>query len=78
MTVNTISEQLLLAIKSEQDFEQFMAELNQVNLEELQNDDAKKAFWINIYNSFFLILRKVKKVDKSDIYTTKGWEINKY
>lgn len=70
MTANQVSEQLLLALKSEQNFEAFVSSLEKVSLDELKSDSAKKAFWINIYNSFFLILRKIKKIEKSEIYTT--------
>ncbi len=72
---NKISEQLLLAVKMQQSPNKLIAELEQLNLQQLQADlktDAlKKAFWINCYNAYFQILRKTWKVNKSEIYTKK-------
>ena len=36
--------------------------------ENLVSDDRKKAFWLNIYNAYYQILRKDRKVEKSAIY----------
>ena len=73
---NQISEKLLLAIKTEQTPDALLDALAKISLTKLQIDLAsnpqKKAFWINIYNSFFQFLRKVKKLDKSKIYTEKA------
>ena len=72
---NKISENLLLAVKTNQSTVDLTAHLANMNLAQLQkdlsNDDCKKAFWINIYNAFFQILRKEKQVEKAKIYTTK-------
>ena len=38
----------------------------------LNNDDAKKAFWINIYNAYYQILANDKEIDKSNIFTIKA------
>ena len=54
---NTLSEELLLAVKMESDTAGLVKHLALYvykDLEkELHDDDKKKAFWINIYNSFF-------------------------
>lgn len=75
MAANTISEQLLLAVKNGQDVEPFLSALKNIKLDGLQGDDAKKAFWINIYNSFFLILRKTTNVNRLKIYTIRKIDI---
>jgi len=69
MTLNQLSEKLLLAVKMQESTE---AQINQLatwpNLEKaLRTDSEKKAFWINCYNAFFQILRR-KGIDKPAIY----------
>ena len=75
-SANQLSQQLLLAMKMQEAPEELMAELAAFPLNklkaELVNDDYKKAFWINIYNAWFLILRKLRKLEKATIYTDKG------
>lgn len=82
MTVNQISEKLLLAVKMGQDTTVFIHELENLSLDQLKkdlaNDQAKKAFWINIYNAFFQIFRKVNKLEKPAIYRNKLIRIAKY
>jgi len=50
---NKISESLLLAVKMKQETAILTSSLEKISLEKLQNDlnndDTKKAFWINIY-----------------------------
>lgn len=74
-SVNQLSEQLLLAVKMNQATDDFLRQLEYVDLSDLQgqlhNDTIKKAFWINLYNAFYQILRKVRKVEKSNIYVDK-------
>ena len=69
MNVNQLSEQLLLQIKMGEPWTDFESKLANLTLEtlkkELPADNHKKAFWINIYNAFFLILRKEKKLDNT-------------
>lgn len=81
-SLNHISEQLLLAIKQNKDTTQLKLELSFTPLNELQDelksDSEKKAFWINIYNAYFLILRKELKVEKPKIYTEKRINISGY
>jgi len=73
--INHISESLLLAVKMQQPTDALISELRNIQLSQIQNDlkndDFKKAFWINIYNSFFQILRKVNRVEKPKIFTHK-------
>ena len=76
---NKLSEKLLLAVKLQQPLDDHLSQLAYFNFAELfadlQSDNQKKAFWINIYNAFFQILRIVKQVEKSKIYTTKDINI---
>lgn len=57
-TVNYIdvSQSLLYAVKTGDSSEQHMQQLQGVNKDALAqllaNDDQKKAFWLNIYNSY--------------------------
>jgi len=79
MSSNQLSEKLLLAVKKSEPFEDWVLKLEELTFSKLQNDlsddDSKKAFWINIYNAFFQILRKVRKVDKPEIYRDKLFTI---
>lgn len=78
-TLNRYSEKLLLALKIEQDTAELRLNLEGYSSDQLKkelDDDAKKkAFWTNIYNSYFLILRKEKQVQKPDIYQKKLFTI---
>lgn len=38
---------------------------------QLDHDDKRKAFWINMYNAYFLILRKEHRLEKPDIFKNK-------
>lgn len=77
--LNTRSEQLLLAVKKQQDTTALQEELAIVLLPELKtslaNDDQKKAFWLNVYNAFYQILRLEKKMNKPDIYRKRSFTI---
>lgn len=68
------SSQLLLALKKEESYvelSEYLARLSPMILEKnLATDNAKKTFWINIYNAEFLKLRKYLKLEKSNIYQT--------
>ncbi len=72
--LNQLSEQLLLAVKMQESTSDIKLELEKKSFNELEgfsDDNTKKAFWINIYNAFFLILRKEQKVEKPAIYKKK-------
>ncbi len=74
-SLHQISEQLLLAIKKDEDTTKLKLHLSFTPItqliENLKNDTDKKAFWINIYNAYFLILRKELHIEKNKIYTEK-------
>ena len=38
---------------------------------DLNDDNHKKAFWINIYNAYFQILRKAQQLKKPEIYKSR-------
>ncbi|MBL7802910.1 MAG: DUF547 domain-containing protein [Saprospiraceae bacterium] len=79
MNANQLSEQLLLAAKTGQDYFRSMARLELLLPSQLQTDladDAHKlAFWINIYNAQFLILKKELGLRKPRIFTKKEIKI---
>lgn len=69
---NQLSERLLLAVKLQQDssdLEYILAQGDRAQFfTQLTSSEAKKAFWINIYNAFFQILRKREGKQKPEIY----------
>ncbi len=75
-TVNQISEDLLLNVKLNQPIEEVIMKLKVLSYNSLNhslvNDDLKKAFWINIYNAYYQILRTEQNISKENIYTTKS------
>jgi len=66
-----LSEELLLAVKLKKATTPLEAGLKNLSLsslkEALQDDDRKKAFWINSYNAYFQIIRS-EGTQKPDIY----------
>ena len=79
--LNQLSEQLLLNVKMGKDTSAFRKEIENTDPKtlksDLSNDDKKKAFWINIYNAYYQILRKEKNVVKPDIYKKKLFTITR-
>ncbi len=73
--VNPLSEEILLAVKLNKSTEPLVDALAHIQIDllrnQLTNDTCKKAFWINVYNAYFLILRKEKGLQKPDIYRNK-------
>ena len=73
---NQLSEALLLAVKQGKTTPALEEELASFSLENLQEklgeDNQKNAFWINIYNAFYQLLRIEDRVDKSKIYVSKS------
>lgn len=69
------AEQLLLAVKMQESTDGLRKALERITLKELKDslnsDDCKKAFWVNIYNAYYQILRKVEGVEKPAIFTKK-------
>ena len=70
-----LSEQLLLQVKKQENSEEFQKDITLFSFEklklELKTDNQKKTFWINIYNAYFLILRRDKGIIKPKIYREK-------
>jgi hypothetical protein len=77
--VNNFSEQLLLDVKMGKGTSSIQLQLEALELDLLQksltSDDKKKAFWINIYNAYYQILRVDKKIATTDIYKQKLFSI---
>lgn len=73
------SEQLLLAVKMQQPTIDLVQQLGEWPLQQLKEqlsmDDAKIAFWVNIYNAFFLILRREKGLVRPHIFRKKAIQI---
>lgn len=73
--LNTLSEQLLLTVKKGDNYASLLDTLAHIStvefINQLTDDKHKIAFWINIYNAFFQILRKDKHLKQPKIYTAK-------
>ena len=71
-SLHKLSEQLLLAVKTRKDTTKLTQQLSAYPMKALQqelNSDAKKvAFWTNLYNAYFQILRKEHNLVKPAIY----------
>ena len=69
-----ISSELLLAVKTKKDTGQYLEELEALSLDELSiwlsSDKQRMAFWINVYNAFYQILRE-RNYNKPEIYRKK-------
>ena len=76
---NSLSEQLLLTVKKQLNTAALQDEMSAIPLpmlkSELADDDRKKAFWLNIYNAYYQILRTEKKMEKPDIYQKRSFTI---
>ena len=70
--INLLSEQLLLAVKTKNKTAQLVQQLSQLSktdlIEALKEDRTKKAFWINLYNAYYQILRQEQNIPKPDIF----------
>ncbi|MBK9335396.1 MAG: DUF547 domain-containing protein [Lewinellaceae bacterium] len=75
MDVVKFSEQLLHQVRSQKPVAALVEQLASIRLETirlaLDTDDRKKAFWINLYNAFFQLLRSEKQVAKPAIFRQK-------
>lgn len=71
-SLNKLSEQLLLAVKSRTDTAELIGKLSEYSMkslkQELSTDARKIAFWVNLYNAYFQILRKEHNLVKPAIY----------
>lgn len=74
-----LSEQLIRNVKMETETHELEATLANYDFAEmtlsLRDDQEKKAFWINIYNSYFQLLASREDKKKSEIFTGKFIEI---
>jgi len=74
-SANKYSEQLLLQVKMKQSstaIRTALSELSEAQLrQELSTDERRKAFWINIYNAYYQILRQETDLVKPSIYRDK-------
>ncbi len=72
---NDLSGKLLLVVKNNQPHEEVARTLARRSPEQLQSDlpddGRKKAFWINVYNAYYQILRKVRKLEQPQIFTAR-------
>lgn len=70
-----LSEKLLLQVKMDVPVDSLRSALTQVTTDELisglPNDDARKTFWINIYNAYFQILATREKKTRPAIFKEK-------
>ena len=77
--LNKLSEELLLKVKMEHNTSEIQLEIANIAPDHicnyLSNDNNKKAFWINIYNAYYQILRTQKNIVKPDIYKKKLFSI---
>ena len=75
LDLSEASEQLLYAVKLKKSTTQLEEYLKSIKvsrlIKELENDDLKKAFWINIYNAQFQIIRNNKLATKDETYKKK-------
>lgn len=71
----SLSGELLYKVKTETHTDSLELTLANIKLPELivalNNDNARKTFWINIYNAWFQILSKREKKTKPEIFTKK-------
>lgn len=78
-TLIELSSALLLNVKLHKDSTLLEQQLEAISLKKLQNqlnsDDAKKTFWINIYNALFQLLSNSGKAKRKTIFTEKSIEI---
>lgn len=76
---NKLSEDLLLAVKMEENMDSFRSEMENLNLDEMLssvNTDKKRvAFWVNVYNGYYQILNKQYNLKNPEIYAAKEIKI---
>ena len=67
-TVEEVSADFLLSVRKKEEYTEYFKVLNKMNWEdindELNTDEAKKAFWINLYNALTLIQMRDSKLKK--------------
>jgi hypothetical protein len=74
-SIIALSGKLLLSVKMKDDTDALELQLKNNSIQQLTNelvsDNAKKSFWINIYNSFYQIMVNRLKGDATGIYKRK-------
>ena len=77
--LNKLSEDILLKVKMEETTSAIRLELESLDLNvlhsSLSNDHKKIAFWINVYNAYYQIIRKEENLSKSAVYNKKLFSI---
>lgn len=77
--LNKLSEELLLKVKMKKHTAAIRLELESLDpilLEtSLSGDHKKMAFWINVYNAYYQIIRKEENLSKSAVYSKKLFSI---
>jgi hypothetical protein len=72
---NALSEDLLYQVKMNKPTEELTSELANYLFslfsQVVNTDERKKSFWVNCYNSYFLLLRR-SGLDKPEVYTAKA------
>lgn len=75
MNIVKLSEQLLFQVRMQESATALVEQLEALSFGALRlaldTDERKKAFWINIYNAFFQLLRSERKVPNSEIFRKK-------
>jgi hypothetical protein len=75
MDIVKLSEQLLFQVRMQESTAPLVQQLEALPFGTLRlaldTDERKKAFWINVYNAFFQLLRSEKRVPKSEIFRKK-------
>jgi len=77
-TLNTLAEELLLAVKMAESTDALTNELKgaeRIHLKSLKSDAEIKAFWVNIYNAFYQILIQEDGINRKKIFGLKKIEI---
>lgn len=73
--INQLSEKLLYQVKLTKPYSKVLSQLEKYDFsllqKELVTDDLKKAFWINVYNALFVILKRDQDFSKPSIYKNK-------
>jgi hypothetical protein len=74
-----LSGKLLFAVKTGEPTDSIEAALAEVSTQSLihglSNDDARKTFWINIYNAYFQILATREKLTRPDVFTQEAFTV---
>jgi hypothetical protein len=74
-TLLKLSEDLLYHVKTDEPIAELVYDIAKIDLKQLikglNNDNAIKTFWINMYNAWFQILASREKLKRPEIFTAK-------